>query len=369
MATRTRRPGRSNERKDGPAAKRRPKRGNGTRSERAVALIVLLQRESGPIPLSRFDEDVWGERQRFLAMADVLNDTWLRERGTPLFEYLDAEQRPTTNPVAANRKYFRRVDFDPSGSVVQNVAMLAAVMRFTSVLGDTPFGEGAEAVLDQMSRKLAKDAVRHLHRIDRKYHVVVKGPKSYTQQAETLEEINAALLYEKSLTIEWPQANGATITFKVQPLTLVMFNGGLYLLACPYPSPARPERPRRYRVEKIVSAKCNRHETCEYPIEYDPAEYFRGGFGLYGDGGTLQTVTIEILDDGIEEYLTARRWGEQQTYDRERRILTFKATDLTEVAAWVVGFGPRMRVLGPSQLRQDVLAMGEGILDVYRASR
>lgn len=342
------------------------KKSEGSPTVKALRFIVRVSATATPIPIAEFeaDERRWGGRRRFLDFIDSVNDGWAECRGTPLFEYLGEDHEP--NPQF--RKYIQRVDADDVLVKAQNVAALPALMQFVRTLDKTPFSQAWKQIYGVMEQKVAKSAKKPLVRIGPKYHLVTKGAKDYGRHEDVLEEVNKALLYEKVLTVTRLNAkDGGVRTDDLEPLSLLMYNGGLYLLARFHPSKDGAKY-YSYRVESFVKAECKKGATFDYPVGFNPADHFKESFGLFNTGETLKTVEIEILDPSIESYVTERRWTEHQSWDPATKVFTMKVRDVTEIRSWALSFGPLVRVRKPDSLRQEVENQIDQMMQVYKSA-
>src|SRR4029453_2983651 len=140
-----------------------------------------------------------------------------------------------------------------------------------------------------------------------------------------------------------------------------MYRGGLYLLG------------RSHRGTKIVTLAVERirqaerlPERFEYPKGYSPQEHTQGIFGLIEDPETR--VELLITNAETQVYLAARRIHPTQRFERRpdgRVVLSMTVRGIEELKHWILGFGPYLKVLRPSQLRDEVAAAVKAMAALY----
>jgi predicted DNA-binding transcriptional regulator YafY len=109
-------------------------------------------------------------------------------------------------------------------------------------------------------------AARHL---DRKIFDVNEAPHTY---AERIEDITTALIREERLRVRHDSVRGGRKEFVIEPLTLLIYKKGLYLVANSSHHTAR----RTFALDGFRSVEWRKHDRFEYPANYDPAQVTAG---------------------------------------------------------------------------------------------
>jgi predicted DNA-binding transcriptional regulator YafY len=196
-----------------------------------------------------------------------------------------------------------------------------------------------------------------------KFFAISHGPKSYAEHDETIETILQGLVKQNPLLLVYRKPGAAGKEYRVEPLTLLMYKQGLYLIA------SNPEwdRPHFFAVERIREISRLKDESFDYPSDYSPQELCRGSFGIFV--GEEVDVVIRFSPTVPREYIVTRRWHKSQTVeetDDGSLILRMRVSGLPELAPWVLSFGGSAEVLEPESLRNEVVQEAQRLMDVYR---
>lgn len=96
-------------------------------------------------------------------------------------------------------------------------------------------------------------------------------------------------------------------------------------------------------------------ERFTYPKRYSPAKYTEGMFGLID--GPRTRVELLLLDPETAAFLSARQIHPTQKFGTLRdgtTRLTMTVRGTTELANWILGLGPHVKVSRPRELRDEV---------------
>src|SRR4029450_7273882 len=127
------------------------------------------------------------------------------------------------------------------------------------------------------------------------------------------------------------------------PYTLAVYRGGLYLIG----RSDRYEKTISRAVERILSVGLSK-ERFEYPARYSPRRHHRGVFGIIG--GEEPRVERLLMERETAALLRARRLNLGERFHARKdgtTLLTMRARGIEELANWVLGYGPHVKVLGP----------------------
>jgi predicted DNA-binding transcriptional regulator YafY len=92
----------------------------------------------------------------------------------------------------------------------------------------------------------------------------------------------------------------------------------------------------------------------EVPADFDPSEYARSAFGIFG--GKPETIEL-VFPASLAGYIRERNWHESQVLSEEpdgSLRLVLQVAPSFDLKAWVKGFLPHVRVLRPASLREEI---------------
>ena len=121
---------------------------------------------------------------------------------------------------------------------------------------------------------------------------------------------------------------------------------------------------KNFRVDKMESLSVGDTIKDDERIKkFNPADYSRKIFGMYG--GKEELVTIEARERLAGVIID--RFGKGGSFFRTP--FGFRTSVKVMVSptffAWVMSFGADMRILGPDKVREDFIASLEKIRDIY----
>ncbi len=190
--------------------------------------------------------------------------------------------------------------------------------------------------------------------MDRKVFYLSPPPKDYGPHGRTLQVILRALFFNKRFYGKYQSASGESARV-LEPLTLILWNGGLYLLA----RTRAGRRPHLYVVDRFREVRLG-GGSFRYPgpEEYSPDRFFEGHFGIFHE--EREPVEVELIfaaKPWIRLFLTERLWHPTQRFQRLRdgRLrMTFRASCLVEVGRFVRSFGDDVVVVRPDAALLEV---------------
>lgn len=251
---------------------------------------------------------------------------WLRVVG----ETLHVQERSFAARLAA--LYLARQMFEFLAETDVANAMSDLMHEFRSRIHDPGF------VLDHMLRN-----------VDRLFYYVPHAPKDYSWQGDTLRTILNALLYRRPLTLDYDPASGKRRMYKVNPLTLMSYRNGLYLVAQSLPSLER----RTFAVDRILGVQpLPGHFDYPEVDDYDPASVSVGNFGIF-QPQSPSDIRVELIfanEKYIKRDLTERVWHPSQEFldlPDGRLAMSFRVNSLVEVRPWVLSYGDKVEIVSP----------------------
>ena len=166
----------------------------------------------------------------------------------------------------------------------------------------------------------------------------------------TIDKILRGLIPQHRLRINYGGTRGEGRVHVFEPYTLAVYRGGLYLIG-------RSDRHKEIiylAVERILSVELTK-EHFDYPARYSPSRHHRGVFGIIG--GEPTRVELLLMDRETAALMRARRLNLGESFHPRKdgtTLLTMRARGIDELANWVLGFGPHVKVLRPAALRDRV---------------
>ncbi len=331
------------------AASRKPTYGDATRVARL--LYGLLSRPQG-----------WS----FAAVVNELRisqRTLLRYLAKCREELVDSEGRPLIETFRRGPQRMLRL---ASGSAVatstpyQVLSLYFALTAF-QFLDGTVIKEGVADVWERFLRAVPGGERARLTDFRRKFYAVPHAMKDYRAFDEHLDTILFCLVNNRRMRVDYGGLLGHGKTHEVEPYTLMMYRGGLYVLG-------RSDRGRAivtFAVERMRRVT-RLSTTFEYPRGYSPEKHTEGVFGLIE--GPQTDVELLIKDDATRAYLAARRIHPTQrlrTRADRQTVLSLTVRGTAELTYWILGFGPHVEVLRPPELRSEVDRLLHDAAHVY----
>ncbi len=278
----------------------------------------------------------------------------LRER----FPYVVGDRRVSVREIEDGGRRFLRLEEpeDMQGKeFVPRVAAHHMVRELVRFLGGSSVASAiGDAEREFRSRLPDRRYVRHTFRnLDRIIHCVPDAPKDYSRQGETIEKLLQALVYSRRLRATYASASGEK-EYVLEPLTLAVYRGGLYLLA---------RFADHIKVYNLVVDRIRDLELLaehySYPSgkQYSPEKCLEDGFGIFLPP-TKKRIDVELVfanERWLKLYVRERRWSANQRFQdlRDGRLkMTFRVSSLIEVKPWVLQFGDQVEAVRPPR---DVL--------------
>ena len=335
---------------------------------RIINFIVDLLGSTRPIEYSRFsDEEEWGNERTFRRMRALINDAWEIKARQPLFSIVDEDGVPAER---GDGRFIKLVDKSIQTSRAERMAVMPAFMQMLQTLKGTIFADEFKPLYAGWYAELPRPARKHFDRTEKKFYCFNKGSKRYDTEgrAEVLEEVYDALLKEQYLSVTRQRGDDIQ-NDTLMPLSLVMFNTGLYLL-CRYRD---SDSPKVYTIaiEHFTSAKSLRGKGFIFPNDFAPENHFDGSFGfIRGDDACHYTVTLEYSKKSwVRTYLRDRRWTGSEEYSEpapEMERFSMDVSDLREVLPWVLPFASDAKIISPPELIQEVRGRARKIAELNR---
>ncbi len=228
---------------------------------------------------------------------------------------------------------------------------LLAVRRVFDLLPDTPFGEDVRSIFDKVAASLPeKDQGALDELVDRFVYLPDGGRKPYEDHADVIDGLMTAVIYRWRVAAEYRSARGNLWRGTIAPYAMALYRQGLYVVG-----PRDDEDlVRVYAVERFVQVEPLRGERFERPADFDVDAFF-DGFGVF-TGGKPTKVLLEFTED-VAHLVRDRIWHPSQRLRRAPRGVTrieLEVPNTPQLLQWIVGWGPKVRVIEPAELRDAV---------------
>lgn len=322
--------------------------GHYTQAARLHNVIRLIESRSG-ITLDDLVQETGVDRRTIHRDLVAIQQagyplTSRRENGHKIYRFLT-----TTRLVA------------PITFTLDELMSLHLLKACAGLLPPEPFGADIEAIFAKIHASLPPRSVAHLERIARVSLPRFQGVRTYAGSADLLSELRRALLFQYKVKLSYSRSGEEAALYEIDPYTLVLAKGGLYLLAFAHNRGAV----RLFAVERIIELTVTR-QRFEIPETFVPEDCFSDAFGLVTD----QPMQIKIrFDRELAHLIRDRIWRPGQTMLTEPDgsvLLSFEAAGTLEILAWILSCGPHAELLEPPELRKELKRQIKGLREIYR---
>ena len=332
------------------------------KTTRFMRFLALLLNSRGPSRYADFsDTRIWGSERNMKRFLTDINADWSRVFGRELIE----------KQVVGGMTEISLADEAIAGlRDGRHVAVMFAATEFLGALRGSLITDELKPISDRMTARLQAADKRRFERLRKKFIYVSKGRKDYSKEPlrDVLDAVYTSLVKECELSVTIDK-DGKPSTFTLLPVSMVLFNSSLYLIAMPKDKPAGT-RPRTYRLEKFsdATALISRKIT---PAPFNAEDFYSDYFGLStGDGSERrQKVVLEFAaNEGLQNYIKERRWSGNDKCENLRgggMRLTMQLKLTAELTTWILGMGANVKVLEPKALVDDVKRSVKAMAGLY----
>jgi len=123
---------------------------------------------------------------------------------------------------------------------------------------------------------------------------------------------------------------------------------------------------RTFKIARIESAELI-PESYLIPPDFDANEYLGSSWGIVVEE-EVKTIKLRIEDPEIIRLMGETVWHPSQVLEKQKdgsTIMTLKVTDTYELLSWILGWGEKMEVLEPPEIREAVIETAEAMREVY----
>jgi proteasome accessory factor B len=227
-----------------------------------------------------------------------------------------------------------------------------------------PLNSDLESALKKIASALPAKNLAKLERMEGMFLPLAKGSKRPIIDKDLFEVIQLALLYQNPVTLEYkPRRGNRSFQCEAHPYSMVHHRGDLYLL-CYVP---KWNGMRSLAVKGIKKAERSK-ERFEIPEDFSASDFLNVPFGIFHG----EPISVKILfDKELADYIRGRTWHPTQKIKATGNgeiLLSMTASGKEEIKAWILGFGPKARVISPKTLRIEIEADLSRTLARYKAA-
>jgi proteasome accessory factor B len=219
-------------------------------------------------------------------------------------------------------------------------------------VGTSWIGASLTSVRKRLMATLTPEGRAYCAELRRNLAATVLAPVDYTDHGPILDAIHQAIEKEHTLRVRHASPGKEPTDRVVEPYLLHYVEGRAYLVAdC-----RNAGEQRKFAVHRMQAAEVL-DEAFEPDPGFDAHAFVAQSFGVYQ--GAVHPFVIDLHPE-VAHHARERRWHPtQRVTEREGgwARLSFEASGLPEVAAWVAGYGGKARAIGPVELVDAVATL------------
>ncbi len=295
------------------------------------------------------------EKSRYVTAADLAeeHDVALRTIRRDI-EALQEAGFPLYDDRESGRKIWRLLDgHSHKTQATFTMAEMAALYfgrHLMSVLSGAPFAADLDSAFVKIRGALPEKSSKYLARISDLFGARPFPSKDYSAKKGVIATLVDATLHERRVDMSYYSASSKRAKrYEVDPYRVVYYQGGLYL----YGRVEEYGEVRTFAVERIERIALM-DQTFEMPTPEEIEAHTRTAFGIAG--GKAQEVVLRF-DAVVGESVRDRTWHESQKItDLEGGSfdLSMNVALSRDLKAWIRSFVPRVVVIKPQSLKDDI---------------
>jgi predicted DNA-binding transcriptional regulator YafY len=252
-------------------------------------------------------------------------------------------------------------DVPPIAFSLQEIMSLFFLRSSMSMLAGTPFDDDMETIFKKVKSVLPPRYAAHLERIATVSLPLLQGRRDYRKVAEPLRLLREALLYQRQVTITYiPKGTEKSVTYLVDPFTLIIFKGGLYLMGYAHKRNAL----RTFAAERIIHVEIGK-DRFEIPESFKLEDQLQSAFGIVEE----QPMKVKIrFSPVVAPTVRDRLWHPSQCVEENDDgsvLLSFEAGGRMEIISWLLSYGKHAEVIEPLDLREEVKQNVMEMVQIY----
>ena len=229
------------------------------------------------------------------------------------------------------------------------------------LLSDLNLGKASESALVKLLAALPEMFRRDAEYVRQRIHVDVTGWNGAEEAVPCLHAVQEAVWQGRRLSFEYGQDECGSARV-ADPLGLVAKGSVWYLVA------SAAGEIRSYRVSRVRAAAML-DEPCARPEGFDLAAHWEASSKRFGENFPRFYATLRAHPSVVKRMHFARAFArveevgppDEEGWPRVR--MRFQLAE--EACEFALGFGARVEILEPAELRDRVLEMAEGVVAFY----
>jgi len=124
---------------------------------------------------------------------------------------------------------------------------------------------------------------------------------------------------------------------------------------------------RTFKIERMKYAELTA-DPYTIPSDFDANEFFGSSWGIVVEG-EVKTVRLKITAPEIMRIMEETIWHPSQVLEKQKdgsMIMTLRVTDTVDLFSWILGWGEKVEVLEPPELREEVMRTAREMVKIYR---
>lgn len=235
-------------------------------------------------------------------------------------------------------------------------------------LAGTPFWEAAQRGFKKIRASLGETVLCYVEKFGDSFRQTSLGRHDYSGKADVIEQLMLGIEDCRAVFITY-QSMRATepVTYDVYPYGLAYHRGSLYLVG----RNPRREQVCHWKVDRIEKAGVEEFRF-QRPDGFDLQEHLAGSFGIYHTDGEAEVRILVRFSPAVARYVQESQWHASQKLTKHRDgslVAEFHLDDTAEIKSWIISFGRNAVVLEPEQLRSEITAELQLLLESYGHSQ
>jgi len=236
------------------------------------------------------------------------------------------------------------------------------VTTHSRLLADLGLEKASDAALVKVLAALPAFARRDAEHMRQRIHVDGAGWHQVADEVPTLPALQEAVWLEQKVRIGYRRNDGQTVERVVDPLGLVA-KGRLWYLVAAVEGEARTYRVSRMQAVEILA------ELAVRPRDFDLAAFWAASSAELVANLPRYPITVRVSPEIVRRlwipgaYARVEQIGEPESDGWQTATLLLQTE--YEACSYVLGFGPRMEVIAPAELRERVIREAASVVAFY----
>jgi len=249
---------------------------------------------------------------------------------------------------------------------VSEILALYLGRKLLEPLAGTVVWEAAHSAFRKIKASLGESALSYLADLGSHIHRTSFRDSKYHDKSQFIDALMVGIEDQRIAFITYQSARSTEpLTYDVYPYGLVYHRGSLYLVA----HSQQHSEVRTFKLDRVsdVSLEILKFQK---PADFNLQAHLRHSLGVFHSDDRPRRVVIRFAPEAAQ-YVQEHHWQENQTITPLRDgsvILQLELSRLEEVKAWILSFGAKAIVEEPEELRAELAADLERMLESYKGA-